>query len=145
MNNLRIRHPKDLAVTFFLLLLTGFMSACSVGEPPRTQASAAPPTTVVLSEVQQRTVPIYSEYVGQTRAAETVELRARVEGVLQKIYFAEGQPVKRGALLFTIDKSTYLASLQTAKALLAKAEADLEQARQRTDVSKAQAELADSQ
>ncbi|MGB7924602.1 MAG: efflux RND transporter periplasmic adaptor subunit [Pyrinomonadaceae bacterium] len=110
-----------------------------------TKTTALPLTTVVVAEVAQRTVPIYSEYVGQTRADETVELRARVEGVLEKTYFREGRPVRKGALLFTIDKRPFQATLQSAKAILAKAQADLAQARQRTDVLKAQAELADAQ
>src|SRR4029079_8411724 len=76
---------------------------------------------------------------------ETVELRARVEGVLEKIHFKEGLPVKKGDLLFTIDKRPFEAALQSAKAILAKAESDLAQARQRTDVLKAQAELADAE
>jgi len=61
-------------------------------------------------------VPIYSEYVGQTRADNTVELRARVEGILQKVYFKEGTHVKKGQLLFTIDKRPFEAALQSAKA-----------------------------
>ena len=121
------------------------MSAGCKGKDITKVGAAAPPPAVVVAEVPQRTVPIYSEYVGQTRAAETVELRARVEGVLEKIYFKEGSPVKKGDLLFTIDKRPFEAALQSAKALLAKAESDLAQARQRTDVLKAQAELADTE
>jgi membrane fusion protein (multidrug efflux system) len=90
-------------------------------------------------------VPIYSEYVGQTRAEDTVELRARVEGILQQVFFKEGTPVKKGQLLFRIDKRPFDASVQSAKAILAKATADLAQARQRTDVLLAQAQLADAQ
>jgi membrane fusion protein (multidrug efflux system) len=110
-----------------------------------TAAAAPPPATVVVAEVNQKTVPIYSEFVGQTRADETVELRARVEGVLQKVYFREGSPVRKGQLLFTIDKKPYEAALQSAKALAAKAVSDLAQAQQRADVLQAQAELADAQ
>jgi membrane fusion protein (multidrug efflux system) len=95
--------------------------------------------------VTQRTVPVYSEYVGQTKADNTVELRARVEGILQKVYFREGAPVKKGQLLFTIDKRPFAAALQSAKALAAKAVSDLAQAQQRTDVLQAQAELADAE
>jgi len=98
-----------------------------------------------VAEIGQRTVPIYSEFVGQTRAEDTVELRARVEGILQKVYFREGTPVKKGQILFTIDKRPFEANLQSAKAILAKAISDLAQARQRVDVLKAQAELADAQ
>jgi membrane fusion protein (multidrug efflux system) len=105
----------------------------------------APAPTVVVATVTQKTVPIYSEYVGQTRADNTVELRARVEGVLQKVYFREGAAVKKGQLLFTIDKRPFEAALQSAKALAAKAVADLAQAQQRTDVLQAQAQLAEAQ
>src|SRR6185369_7515874 len=73
------------------------------------------------------------------------ELRARVEGVLQKVYFREGSFVKKGQLLFTIDKRPFAAALQSAKALAAKSVSDLAQAQQRTDVLQAQAELADAQ
>ncbi|HEY6186311.1 MAG TPA: efflux RND transporter periplasmic adaptor subunit [Pyrinomonadaceae bacterium] len=130
-----------LATVALVALLTS--SGCK--SKTEVKAAAAPVPVVVVAEVEQRTVPIYSDYVGQTKAYATVELRARVEGVLEKIYFREGQPVRKGALLFTIDKRPFQASLQTAKAILSKAEADLAQARQRTDVLKAQAELADAQ
>jgi RND family efflux transporter MFP subunit len=129
-----------------LIVLTALITVtgCSTkGE--HTAAAQSPPPTVIVSEVKQKTVPIYSEYVGQTRADNTVELRARVEGVLQKVYFKEGTPVKKGQLLFTIDKRPFDAALQSAKALAAKAVSDLAQAQQRTDVLKAQAELADAQ
>lgn len=119
----------------------------SLGCKSKTAHNTAPPPppSVVVAAVDQKTVPIYSEYVGQTRADNTVELRARVEGVLQKVYFREGAPVKKGQLLFTIDKRPFQAALQSAKALAAKAVSDLAQAQQRTDVLQAQAELADSQ
>src|SRR3954453_170449 len=103
-----------------------------------TAAVPVPPPTVIVVPATQKTVPVYSEFVGQTKADETVELRARVEGILQKVYFREGSPVRKGQLLFTIDKRTFQASLQTAKALAAKAVADLSQAQQRTDVLQAQ-------
>jgi membrane fusion protein, multidrug efflux system len=110
-----------------------------------TVTASAPVPAVVVAEVTQRTVPIYSEFVGQTKAEVTVELRARVEGILEKIYFKEGTAVKKGALLFTIDKRPFDAALQSAKAVLAKAQSDLAQAQQRTDVLQAQAQLADAQ
>jgi len=115
------------------------------GKGERQVSANAPPPSVVVAEIAQRTVPIYSEFVGQTRADETVELRARVEGVLERIYFKEGAPVKKGDLLFTIDKRPFAAALQAAKAVLAKAESDFAQAEQRTDVLQAQAQLADAQ
>ena len=130
------------AVGLFALIV--IFGACSRKDASQTSA-APPPPTVVVERIDQRTVPIYSEYVGQTRAEETVELRARVEGILQKVYFREGTPVRKGQLLFTIDKRTFEANVQSAKAALAKSVADLAQAKQRTDVLKAQAELADAE
>ncbi|MET0621989.1 MAG: efflux RND transporter periplasmic adaptor subunit [Pyrinomonadaceae bacterium] len=129
------------------LVAVALLSAagCADKAALKVEPSSLLPPTVVVAEVEQRTVPIYSEFVGQTRAKVTVELRARVEGVLEKIHFREGQPVRKGALLFSIDKQPFAATLQSAQAVLAKSEADLAQARQRTDVLQAQAELADAQ
>lgn len=135
--------PITTALLLPLLALT-ITTGCSKKDDPKAQAQAPAPA-VVVAEVTQQTVPIYSEFVAQTRADETVELRARVEGVLQKVYFREGSPVRKGQLLFTIDKRPFEAALQSAKAIQAKAVADLAQARQRTDVLQAQAELADAQ
>ena len=139
------RHQRTvfaIAVPLFSLVL--FVGGCSKKDAGHA-STAPPPPTVVVEKIDQRTVPIYSEYVGQTRADETVELRARVEGILQKVYFREGMPVRKGQLLFTIDKRPFEANVQSAKAALAKSAADLAQAKQRTDVIKAQAELADTE
>jgi len=137
---MNILYPK-LSIALIMLAIT---AACSTKSKEKHDA-APPPATVVVAEVQQKTVPIYSEFVGQTTADNTVELRARVEGVLQKVYFREGAPVRKGQLLFTIDKRPFAAALQSAKAIAAKAVSDLAQASQRTDVLEAQAQLADAQ
>ena len=135
------------AVTSVVLFSVGVLinTSCGKSDSTKTQAAPAPPVQVVVASVQQKTVPIYSEFVGQTKAYETVDLRARIEGGLEKIYFSEGSHVSRGQLLFAIDKRPFAAALQSAKATLNKAESDLAQARQRTDVIKAQAELTDTQ
>jgi len=129
------------SLTAVMLTITG----CSKKDASKNTSAAPPPPTVIVEQIEQRTVPIYSEYVGQTRADDTVEMRARVEGVLQKIYFREGSAVRKGQLLFTIDKRPFQATLQSAKAVLAKSFSDLAQAKQRTDVLQAQAQLADAQ
>jgi membrane fusion protein (multidrug efflux system) len=84
----------------------------------KAAAAAPPPPAVVVAEVVQKTVPIYSEYVAQTDARETVEIRARVQSFLEAQHFAEGTIVKKGQLLFTLDKREYEAKLQQAKAQL---------------------------
>ena len=143
---MKILHMRNLSVIATVPVLAGLLIA-SLGCSSKSAHNNAPPPppSVVVAPVTQRTVPIYSEYVGQTRADNTVELRARVEGILQKVYFREGAPVRRGQLLFTIDKRPFQAAVQSAKALAIKAVSDLAQAQQRTDVLQAQAELADAQ
>ena len=138
-----LNHDRSVLVAPLLLASVTMSTACGGKSDTKVSASAVAPA-VIVAEVVQRTVPIYSEFVGQTKADETVELRARVEGVLEKIYFQEGTPVKKGILLFTIDKRPFEAALLSAKAVLAKAESDLAQAQQRTDVLQAQAQLADA-
>ena len=145
---MKILHRRNLSASLAAPILVAALtisSGCSKSKGGGHTAAQTAPPTVVVASVNQKTVPIYSEYVGQTRADNTVELRARVEGVLQKVYFREGTPVKKGQILFTIDKRPFQASLQSAKAIAAKAVADLAQAQQRTDVLQAQAQLAEAQ
>src|ERR1044072_56059 len=94
--SMNILHSSNLsfAVRFSVVLMLAINAAC-VSKSETGHEAAPPPATVVVAEVSQKTVPIYSEFVGQTRAEETVELRARVEGVLQKVYFREGSPVRK--------------------------------------------------
>src|SRR3954464_3351800 len=102
--------------------------ACS-RHPAQQQAAAGPPT-VTVAPVTQRDVPIYGEFVGQTAAANTVEIRSQVSGFLQQIAFTEGAVVQKGALLFRIDPRSYEAALQQSRAALAQRQAALGKARQ---------------
>ncbi len=145
MNNQYKRYLSFSAAASLLAVAVLINFGCKAVAPSKTEAAVPPPPTVIVVDVVQKTVPIYSEYVGQTKASETVEVRARVEGILQRIYFKEGTPVRKGALLFSIDKAPYIATLQSARAALKKAEADLAQSKQRTDVIQAEAELADAE
>src|SRR4030095_14684293 len=140
------RPQTTVSVSLAAMILVGafLASGCGSKNDHKVNAAAVPPPAVIVEAVDQKTVPIYSEFVGQTKALETVQLRARVEGVLQKVHFAEGSAVRKGQLLFTIDKRPFEAALQSANAALAKATSDLAQARQRTDVLQAQAQLADA-
>jgi membrane fusion protein, multidrug efflux system len=119
------------------------LTACDRGkEAEKKQAAPAPPPPdVVVAEVIQKTVPIYSEFVAQTDAKETVEIRARVQAFLEAQHFDEGTVVKKDQLLFTLDKREYEAQLLQAKAQLAKAEADLAFAKDNALVESAKANL----
>jgi membrane fusion protein (multidrug efflux system) len=78
--------------------------------------------------------------VARTDAQDTVEIRARVQAFLEQQHFTEGTMVRKGELLFTLDKREYEAQLQQARAQLAKADADLESAKAK--LAKAQQEVA---
>ena len=101
--------------------LAASLAACDRGkdaDKAKQAAAAPPPPAVVVAEVVQKTVPIYSEFVAQTDARETVEIRARVQAFLEAQHFTEGTIVKKDQLLFTLDKREYEAKLQQAKAQL---------------------------
>jgi membrane fusion protein (multidrug efflux system) len=125
-----------------LVLLLSLAACGKEAEKAKQAAAAPPPPAVVVAEVIQKTVPIYTEFVGRTDARDTVEIRARVEAFLEKQHFAEGDLLKKGQLLFTLDKRDYEAQLQQAKAQLAKAEADLAFAQDQATVESAKANLA---
>ena len=78
-----------------------------------------------MATVTQQTIPLYLDYVGTTAAVRSVDLRARVEGFLQKRAFTEGADVKEGDLLFVIDPSPFQAALEQAQAQLSRDEAAL--------------------
>jgi len=66
---------------------------------------------------------VFEEYVGQTEAVDTVEIRARVSGILERQGFEDGARVKRGDVLFAIDPQPFIAALAQAKATLAQTQA----------------------
>jgi membrane fusion protein (multidrug efflux system) len=136
---------KYLGVSLGLFIAGMTAVACGSKEAGKTAGQAAPAPAVGVAEVVQQTVPIYSEYVGQTVADETVEIRARVEGVLQEAAFPDGSAVQKGQRLFRIEKDRYEANLQKATAQLAKADSDVIVARQQVQLVKAQAELAQAE
>jgi len=96
------------------------------GEPPA--AVAPPPPEVYVAPVIQKDVPEYLELVGQTQGFQDVEIRARVEGYLETVNFREGSFVRRGDLLYQIDRKPLEATLAAARADVAEARAKLEKA-----------------
>lgn len=96
----------------------------------REKTGPAPaPVPVIAAEVIVRDQPVYFEAMGQTIGSQDVEIRARVDGILESMHFREGAMVEKGALLYTIDPSTLEANLAQAQGNLAQAEAALGKAR----------------
>jgi RND family efflux transporter MFP subunit len=96
-----------------------------VGCGESKQQAAPPPPTVTVAKPVQRTVVDQDEYVGRFVAIDAVEIRARVSGYLDQIHFKDGQIVKQGDLLFTVDKRPFQNALAQARATLAQAKATL--------------------
>ncbi len=115
----------------FLLPLAGGMVGiallvgCGAEQAPK---SAAEPPAVGVIEVSEEKVNPFYEFVGKTRAAESVALRARVTGFLEARNFQEGGEVEQDQVLFKIEPEQYLASLSQAEASLGAAEASLNRA-----------------
>ena len=130
-------HPAIAAI----LLAVASLACASCGGGKEQEKKAAAPTSVIVTAAVQKTVPIITEFTARADARDTVELRARVEAFLDGIHFEEGRVVKKGQVLFTLDKRKYEADLESAKAQLAKAKADLELARDKVTVDVAQAKV----
>jgi membrane fusion protein (multidrug efflux system) len=103
--------------------------------------SAGPAVSVVVTQVVQKTVPLFTELTARTDATDSVDIRARVKAFLVKQSYAEGTMVKAGQVLFSLDGREYEAQLMQAKAQLAKAQADLTQAQEKSVVDTAQANV----
>jgi RND family efflux transporter MFP subunit len=115
-----------------VLLLSMFLVlALSVGvnAEPSGQGAGPPPLVTVATVVEQDVNPPL-EYVGHVEAIQSVELRARVEGFLERVDFKEGSDVQAGNLLYVIEQAPYQAKVDADKAALAQAEAILTKARQ---------------
>ena len=109
-------------VASLLILLAPALAGCGEGAPK--QAAPAPPAVTVAKPSKQQVID-YDEYVGRFIAVDSVEIRARVSGYLEKVLFKDGQIVKQGELLFTIDRRPFEAALAQARANLAQARANL--------------------
>jgi len=99
------------AISLALLL-----AACGQGTPPAPPGPVVTVATPVRQKLTDR-----DEYVGRFIAVDAVEIRARVSGYLEKIHFTDGQLVKAGDLLMTVDQRPFQAALDQARADLARA------------------------
>jgi RND family efflux transporter MFP subunit len=110
------------------LLLTGCSSKTESPPPPTPQVTVAPPLV--------QDVVDWDDYVGRFEAVQSVEVKPRVTGYLQRVAFRDGQYVRAGQVLFTVDARPALAALDQARAQLARAQATLVNAR--TELARSQ-------
>jgi membrane fusion protein (multidrug efflux system) len=138
----RIIHPKLLLV--IIIAGWGVTSACNSSAQSQHLAQP-PPQTVVVTQVNATDVPVLSDYPAQTYARNTVEVRGRVDGYIDKWLFRPGQEVHAGDVLYVLDLRPYEAAVEQAKGNLAQSEADLEFARKQVALLQAEANLAAAQ
>jgi len=116
------KHParKRLLLPLALLALAS-LTACKKAptEPPR------PTVEVTVVTVRQQATPVDFEFTAQTQSSREVEIRARVDGFLERRMYTEGALVKDGQVLFVMDKKPFEAALQSAKGALAQQQARL--------------------
>lgn len=130
------RQKALLVLTASLALLSLFsLAGCS----SKTGASGpAPPPEVQVAQVQQRDVPVYSEWIGTLDGMVNADIKAQVSGYLLRKDYQEGSFVRKGQLLFEIDPRPFQAALDQAKGQLAQAQGQVAQTEAQLLQSKAQ-------
>lgn len=117
---------RDRVLAVALAIAAAVLPGCQ----EKQEAPVAPPADVLVSAVEQRDVPIYSEWVGTSDGNINAQIRARVQGYLQAQKYTEGSLVRAGDLMFTIDPRPYQAALDQSKGELEQAAAALTKAQQ---------------
>ncbi len=117
-----------------LTLITGLIAilavlVCTPGCKKEVKSGARPPVPVTVLTVETRDTPVVLEYVAQTQSSHQVEIRARVNGFLDKRAYTEGEPVKAGTVMFKMDPKPFQAQLDAALGALAQQRARLVTAR----------------
>ena len=122
------RVPAMLALAAATVLALASLGCDSSAAPA---AGGPPPAEVSIAPVLSKTVHAWDDFTGRISAVESVDLRPRVSGYIERVAFEEGEDVARGDLLFVIDPRPY-------QAALAQAEAQLEAARSAARLARAQ-------
>ena len=115
----RLANAPRIAFVISAFVVLGACEQNAFVPPPPPKVEVAPPT--------QRAITRYLEATGNTAPIKSVDLVARVQGVLQSINYKDGTPVKAGTTLFTIEPETYKLKLEQAQAAEAGAQASVKQ------------------
>jgi multidrug efflux system membrane fusion protein len=122
------RKPQGVRLGIAAALVPGLCLALAGCARAPSEAPTAAPPPVTVSFPVEREVTDYADFTSRTAAVDSVELRARVWGYLDKVNFKEGMLVQKGDVLFEIDPRTYQAALKHAEGNLAAAEARVKRA-----------------
>jgi RND family efflux transporter MFP subunit len=111
----------------WVLLAGGLVMVTACGD--KNVYAPPPPPQVTVTQPTRQLVTDYLEFTGNAQAINTAQLRARVEGFLEKVYFQDGDLVKKGQILFLIQANTYKAKVEEAEAEILRQKAALDHAR----------------
>jgi len=114
-----------LALPMVLALALPTLSGCKEETAPARQQAAAPPAAVFVSRVERQAISRGADFIGRVEAIDRVDILARVTGFLQARHFSEGDAVKAGQLLFTLEQPPFAAEVALRRAQLDSARADL--------------------
>src|SRR5438309_11975562 len=112
---------RDLKYRILVVLLgCGLLSSCSgsKAQPPRMLA-----VPILAATVEQKDVPLQVKAIGSVEAYSNVSIKTQITGELTGVFFKEGDDVKKGQLLFTLDKRPLAADMKRAEGMLAKDQA----------------------
>ena len=138
MNTLRKHKVKLLTASGVGLVAILLFVAAGPGKSEGTAPAAPPPPGVEVARVEQRDVPVYSEWIGTTDGMNNAEIKAQVAGYLLSKNYTEGSLVRKGQLLFEIDPRPLRAALDQSRGKLAQALGQLAQAESQSAQAEAQ-------
>jgi RND family efflux transporter MFP subunit len=135
-----------LLISTIILAVVSILGVLIVAGRSNKPAQAAPrPLEVAVVQVEQKDVPIYSEWIGTTDGMVNADIKAQVTGYLLKQDYVEGSFVKKGQLLFEIDSRPFQAALDQARGQVAQFQGQLEQANSQVTQAEAQVAQGNSQ
>jgi multidrug efflux system membrane fusion protein len=117
--------PGTVAVLMALAII--FVASCARKKEPVVKM---PPAPVTVGVATRKTVPVQLTAIGNVEAYSTIQVKSQIGGLLMKVHFREGQDVKKGQLLFTIDPRPYQAQIKQAESTLSRDIAQLDYARE---------------
>src|SRR5690606_37000921 len=120
--------PRPAVRRSALLAVVASLALAACGQEAPSAPPAPPPPEVLAVTIEPRPVTLHTELAGRTSPYLVAEVRPQVSGIIRERKFVEGTDVKAGQVLYQVDDAVYKAAVESAKAALAKAEANLKSA-----------------
>jgi len=136
-----VKRKTNLGICSFLLVLPLALALVGCGKEQKVEPQAP---IVEVAEVIQKDVPVFAEWVGTLDGLVNATIRAQVQGYLVKQNYTEGEPVRKGQVLFEIDPREFQAALDQAKALLSQSKGALDQTKAALEQARAEVSQQDA-